>query len=218
MAAPPKKPDNPPDPWANFPGGNPFGSGGPFGRGGPFPGDLGDPANMDAWFRTMGIDPSDFRKLVDEMQRNMQDAFRTMGADPTKTFVSGFNVRIGPDGKPHFSSFGSKPQVQPAPGGKGIPSVVSDEREPLTDIIEDARQVAITMELPGVEKSDVNVHMAEDELEISVDTERRKYHKRVKLPAKVDPKTTNATYNNGILDVTVQKLGPDKSGVKVQVH
>lgn len=200
---------DPRDPWANFPGGNPFGQGGPFGGRDPF-------ANMDEFFRSMGIDPAEFHKLFEEMQRNLQDAFKDMGDDPSKGFVQGFSVRMGPDGKPRFSSFGNKPRVDNEQGG--IPRVGADEREPLTDVIEDNASVAITMELPGVEKQDINVHMTEDRLEISVDNDRRKYHKRVRLPAKVDPSTTKATYNNGILDVTVQKKEKDDEGVRVNVE
>jgi HSP20 family protein len=205
--------DKKPDPWAGFPGGNPFGPGGPFSGAGP------DPfGNLDAWFRNMGVDPAEFRRLVEEMQRNLQESFKGLGQDPSKSFVQGFSVKVGPDGKPTFTSFGNKPQVKPAPGGKGIPSVVSDEREPLTDVIEDTTQVSITVEMPGVTKEDIGLHMTEESLEISVDTEKRKYHKRVKLPTKVQPKTTKATYNNGVLDVTVKKAKPDASGLKIAVE
>lgn len=195
------------DPFANFPGGNPFGPNGPFGGGDPF-------RNMDEWMRKMGIDPKEFQSLFDDMQRGLHDALSNMGEDPSKGFVGGFNVRMGPDGKPHFSTFGNKPKVDVS-GAK--PSVGADEREPLTDVIEDAQGLAITMELPGVEKKDINVNVTEEHLEISVDNERRKYHKRVRLPTKVDPTTTKATYTNGILDVTVQKLGRDDPGVRVQI-
>lgn len=220
MATPAKPPS---DPFANFPGGNPFGPGGPFsgaaGGGDPF-------ANLDSWLRGMGVDPAEFRRMTDEMQRGLQDALRSMGPggpgqDPSKprSFVSGFSVKVGPDGKPHFNTFGNKAAAPGALGAaKGLPQIVTDEREPLTDLIEDAKQVSITMELPGVDKTDINVHMTDEELEISVDNERRKYHKRVKLPAKVDPKTTKATYTNGILDVTVQKRAPGKAGLKVAVE
>jgi HSP20 family protein len=216
-----------PDPWANFPGGNPFGAGGPFGPGGPFAGGLpsgfgGDP-NMEAWFRSMGIDPADFRRLVEEMQRNLQEAFKEWGSDPNRSFVSGFSVKVGPDGKPNFNTFGNKPQVRPAKptgaGIPGIPSIVSDEREPLTDVIDEGGRIAVTMELPGVSREDIDLRVNDNDLEISVDTERRKYHKRVKLPAAVDPTTTKATYNNGILDVTVQKKGGGRDdGMRVKVE
>src|SRR5215210_5973185 len=118
MATPPT------DPWANFPGGNPFGKEGPFGG-------VDPTADMEKWFRSMGIDPREFQKLVEEMQRNLQDAFKNFGADPGKSFVSGFQVKVGPDGKPTFNTFGNKPTVKPNPQGGGIPSIVSDEREPL---------------------------------------------------------------------------------------
>ncbi len=200
--------ETPDDPWKNFPGGNPFGPGGPFGGGDPF-------ANMDEWMRAMGIDPKEFRALFDDMQRNLQDAFKSMGQDPSKGFVSGFNVRMGPDGKPHFSTFGNKPSINT---DKTVPTVAADEREPLTDVIEEGNTIAITMELPGVDKADLDVKMNEESLEIAVDNERRKYHKRVRLPAKVDPATTKAVYNNGILDVTVQKLEDDDRSVRIAVE
>jgi len=215
---PPKTPPrNPNDPWANFPGGNPFGPNGPFGPGGPFAGSpFGDPAAMENWFRGMGLDSAEFRRMMDEMQRNLAEAFKGIGTDPSKSFVSGFNVRVGPDGKPHFSSFGTKPTVKANPEG-GLPAVATDEREPLTDVIDEGARIAVTIEMPGVARDDIDLHMTESELEISVDTDRRKYHKVVKLPARVDPDTTKATYTNGVLDVTVAKLkGPQGKRVVVK--
>lgn len=214
MHSPMASPSDPQDPWKNFPGGNPFGPGGPF-AGGFGPG--GDPtANMEAWFRSMGVDPSEFRRLVEQMQKDLQDAFKGLGTDPSKSFVSGFSVKVGPDGKPTFSSFGNKPQVRAPQPGQSLPAVSTDEREPLTDVIEEGDRVAVTMELPGVDKKDIQLHMTQDELEISVDNDRRKYHKRVKLPSRVVPDTTEATYTNGILDVTV-KRAPGPTGRRIPV-
>lgn len=169
--------------------------------------------DMDEFFRKMGIDPREFRGMFDDMQKSMEEAFRNLGQDPSKGFVGGFNVRMGPDGKPNFSTFGNKPSINP-----DAAKVSVDNREPLTDVIEDPASIAITMELPGVNKQDINLHMTDESLEIGVDNEVRKYHKRVKLPAKVDPSTTKATYNNGILDVTVQKVASDNAGVKIDVE
>lgn len=200
--------DEPHDPWQNFPGGNPF-AGGPFGGRDP----LGD---MDEWFRSMGVEPGEFRRLFDEMQRSLQDAFKHLGDDPSKGFVAGFNIRMGPDGRPHINSFGNKPQVGPKEGG-GM-RVGADEREPLTDVIEDAKSVAITMELPGVDKKDIDLKMTRERLEVGVDNDVRKYHKSVRMPSKVDPSTTKATYKNGILDVTVQKAEPEEDTVRIDVE
>lgn len=197
------------DPWKHFPGGNPFGPNGPLG------GPLDPMAGMDKWLRDMGIDPAEFRGLVDDMQRGLQDALRSMGQEPGRSFVSGFNVRVGPDGKPRFSTFGDRPKV--ASEG-GMPSIRGQDREPLTDVLDEGPQVSVTMELPGVDKKDIDLHMTERRLEVGVDTDRRKYHKLVKLPAKVDPQTTKATFKNGILDVTVQKLAADEPGVRIDVE
>lgn len=195
------------DPFANFPGGNPFGGKNPF-DGSPFD-------NMDDWLRSMGVDPKEFRDLFEDMQRNLGEAFKNMGQDPSKGFMAGFNVKMGPDGKPRFDTFGNKPKVHT---DARVPTIKDDGREPLTDVIEDPKTIAITMEVPGVDKKDLDVNMTEDHLEVSVDNEMRKYHKRVKLPAKVDPATTKATYSNGILDVVVQKLEHANQGVKISVE
>ena len=201
------------DPWAGLPGGNPFGPNGPFGPNSPFG---RDPfGSMENWLRQMGIDPREFSGMVEEMQRALQDALKNMGDDPTRSFAYGFHVRAGPDGKPRFSSFGNKPHIERGEGG--LPSVRTDDREPLTDVIEEDGAVAITMELPGVEKKDIDLHMTEERLEVAVDTERRKYHKRVRMPTKVDPATTKATFKNGVLDVTVRKVEGGQGGVRIQV-
>ncbi len=203
---------DPRDPFANFPGGNPFGPNGPFGPNSPFG---GDPfRGMDEWLKQMGIDPSDFRRIFDDMQRGLQDAMKNMGDDPSNGFMAGFNVRMGPDGKPHISSFGNKPRVNVGNDGPAVTS----EREPLTDVFEDPQSVAITMELPGVDKSDIDLKMTAERLDVGVDTETRKYHKSVRLPAKVDPSTTKATFTNGVLDVTVRKLDADDDAVQIHVE
>lgn len=205
---------DPRDPFANFPGGNPFGPNGPFGPNSPFG---GDPfRGMDEWMKQMGIDPADFRRIFDDMQRGLQDAMKNMGDDPSKGFMAGFNVRMGPDGKPHISSFGNKPTVN-APGS-GKPTIAADQREPLTDVFEDPQSVAITMELPGVDKQDIDLKMTAERLDVGVDTDARKYHKSVRLPAKVDPSTTKATFTNGVLDVTVKKLKADDDAVRINVE
>ncbi len=203
---------DPRDPFANFPGGNPFGPNGPFGPNSPFG---GDPfRGMDEWLKQMGIDPSDFRRIFDDMQRGLQDAMKNMGDDPSNGFMAGFNVRMGPDGKPHISSFGNKPRVNVGNDGPAVTS----EREPLTDVFEDPQSVAITMELPGVDKSDIDLKMTAERLDVGVDTETRKYHKSVRLPTKVDPSTTKATFTNGVLDVTVRKLDADDDAVQIHVE
>ncbi len=101
---------------------------------------------------------------------------------------------------------------------EGVPTI-SDEMEPLTDIIEGENDVAITVEIPGVEKEDIDLIATEDTLEIKVDSPKRKYHKRIDLPCNVKTKSTKATYKNGILDIVLDKKEKkkDHGGFKVSI-
>jgi HSP20 family protein len=151
----------------------------------------------------------DFKRMTEEMIRMLSNA------EPGKPVVHGYKFSLGPDGRPRIEDFGNK-SIQ---SDHGKP-VVSEEREPLTDVIEGKTDVSVTVEIPGVEKDDIDLHVTEDKLEITVDTPQRKYHKNVNLPADVIPKTTKATYKNGVLDVTItiKKKKKDKSGFKVNIE
>jgi HSP20 family protein len=170
---------------------------------------------FDDLFKGMGLPGRDFERMFDEMQRSIANALNNVGnIEPGKPYVHGFSFKIGPDGKPHISEFGNRAGV-PA---KGKP-VFSEEREPVTDVIEEPKTVAVTLEVPGVHKKDIDLRVTETELEVSVDNEARKYHKRIALPTRVKPNTTKATYNNGVLDVTIEKVtqSDTKKGFKVNV-
>ena len=169
------------------------------------------------------IDDDDFERIFDEMRKifesgDFKDIVENMmrgGIEPNKRFVHGFSVHLGPDGKPRIQEFGNR--AKKTPSG---PPTISEEREPLTDIIEGDNDIAITLEIPGVEKNDVDLNVTEETLEIKVDAPQRKYHKVLNLPAKVKPKTTKATYKNGVLDVVVEKRDRKKggSGYKVSIE
>ena len=114
----------------------------------------------------------DFDKLFEEMERMMEQAFKDSLPEMGQPFVRGFSVRRGPDGKPHIQEFGNKPFRAPS----GEPQI-SEEREPLIDLIEGDKTVSLTVEIPGVEKDDINLVVTEESLEITVDNPGRKYHK-----------------------------------------
>lgn len=169
------------------------------------------------------IGDDEFERIFDEMQKmfeniNFKDLMDDMlrdGIEPNKRFIRGFSVNIGPDGKPKIQEFGNRPIRSP----KGT-STISDEREPLTDIIEGDSDIAITIEIPGVEKDNIDLNVTEETLEIKVDAPERKYHKVVNLPNKVKTKSTKATYKNGILDIVLDKKDNKKggSGYKVSIE
>ncbi len=149
------------------------------------------------WFNIF----DEFDRLEDMMDEMMSKAFETPTekAKAYRPYVYGFSMSIGPNGKPVIREFGN---VQKSRFGPQI----REEREPLVDVIEEDKDVVIVAELPGVEKNGIHLHTTRDHLTISVDTPKRKYHKELTLPAKVDPKSAQASYKNGVLEVRLKKL------------
>ena len=153
-------------------------------------------------------------RIMDDIRRMTEELMRMFtNAQPGKPIVHGFKIHIGPDGKPRIEDFGNRPIRTP----DGEPQI-SEEREPLTDIIEGDDDVAVTVELPGVEKEDIDLNVTKDTLEIKVDTPQRKYHKIVDLPCDVVPKTTKATYKNGVLDIVIKRKEKKKPGEGYRVN
>ncbi len=168
----------------------------------------------DDWFRRRRR-RSPFFEDIDKMIEDMfKDIFEDMPKELYKEeqlpdgstvrkfgpFVYGYSMTLDPDGKPVIREFGN---LKPSRLGAPKPG---KHREPLVDVISGDKVIQVLAELPGVERSDINLDVSEESLSISVDTEIRRYHKEVNLPEKVDPDTAKAGYKNGVLEVTLNKL------------
>jgi HSP20 family protein len=140
----------------------------------------------------------DFDEELKEMRKRIEELMRELMKEPFKfedqPFVYGFSVRSGPDGKPAINGFGDLFREEDK----------ERVREPLTDIIEKDEEILITLEVPGVEKEDIDVEVTENRARVSVEKGKR-YYKDVVLPSNVDSSTTKATYKNGVLSITVKK-------------
>ena len=168
-----------------------------------------------------------FERMFKEMTRDLpKDAMTERKLPDGSTvrqygpYIYGYSMTMGPDGKPVVREFGN---VKPSRrrGMFGLPEAKlepSDTREPLVDVVEDAENVRVVGELPGVEKKDIQMKCAEDLLTISVSTPLRKYHKEVQLPTAVDPDTSKATYNNGVLEVILRKTKPKPRGKEIRIE
>jgi HSP20 family protein len=153
----------------------------------------------------------DFNSSIFEgMERQMEEIMRAFNnpefvrrqENRGKPIVSGFSIKIRPDGKVDVEQFGN---VKPV----GEKAIVKDEREPLVDVINRPKEVTVIAELPGVDKKEIKLKVAGESniLDISVP---HKFSKKVKLPAKVKPSLAKANYKNGILEVTLTKQKEDK--------
>ncbi|MGC9072510.1 MAG: archaeal heat shock protein Hsp20, partial [Acidilobus sp.] len=114
---------------------------------------------------------------------------------------------------PHVEQFGNIKK-----GGK-VKVILSDETEPMVDVMEHGDEVLIVADMPGVEKDQIKINTTEDKVYIRAEGDKRKYYKEVDLPAEVDPSTAKASYRNGVLEIRIKKKGPQRpQGVEVKVE
>ena len=158
----------------------------------------------------------EFDRLFKQMSSsfmNLDDVFEMLknAGNMSGPIFYGYTMTTGPDGKPVVNEYGNvKPNMLPA----------QEKREPLIDTLVDGKEktLKVVAEMPGVEKSDVNVVVGADKV-IHIDAERgeKKYDVKVPIKHKVDPESPKATYKNGILEL-VFKLEDEKSnGTTVNV-
>jgi len=91
-----------------------------------------------------------------------------------------------------------------------MPDQIEDEvREPLTDVFQDKDNVRICMELPGVEKSDIQLNINGNHAEVKA----KNFFKTVDLPTRDLEKGDKAVanYKNGVLEVVIPKLKKTES-------
>lgn len=143
-----------------------------------------------------------------QREQTLPDGTKVQSYGP---FVYGYSVTVGPDGKPKVKEFGNfKAGTQ-----LGKPHMdLKEKREPLTDVMDDDKNLRVIIELPGVEKDDIKLSGTDDKLTISVDTAKNKYYKEVDMPSKIDVKKAKSSYKNGVLDITVPKKKPEKTKVQ----
>ena len=165
---------------------------------------------------------SEFRKMRKQMDDLMRDAVEGNSTDNSskKPLVFGFSVTTGPDGIPKFEDF-SNNTIEPFSSSRNETkeATIDTSREPLTDVNETDSDIAITVELPGVAKEDIDINVTETRVEVKVDTEARNYFKAIDLSCEVQTKSSKATYTNGILDLVLKKKILEKAkGTKVKVN
>lgn len=169
-------------------------------------------SEFDEWLRRT-------RRLFDEMDRFidelMRESFEGIGRSHRRTvgpYFYGFSVTIGPDGVPRIREWGN---IRPGT----VKPRISESIEPFTDVIEEEDTIRVLVDIPGVEKEDINVEASETEIKVTAERGERKYFKVIKLPARVRPETAKANYKNGILTIIIEKetKGKKPSGIKVSI-
>jgi len=99
-----------------------------------------------------------------------------------------------------------------------VPKAEMEEiREPLTDVFEEEKAIKLYVELPGEEKEDIQLNVANGKVEVKA----KKFYKAMDLPTRtIDVEKTSAQYKNGVLEVTIPKTKKtnEKDAWKVKVE
>jgi HSP20 family protein len=75
------------------------------------------------------------------------------------------------------------------------------------DVYEEDDQLRVVADIPGVDKDDIDLKCDGEILTLDATADTREYHERLTLPARVDEHSAAASYNNGILEVTFDRVG-----------
>ena len=103
-------------------------------------------------------------------------------------------------------------------------------RKPLTDIWETDDNVIAKLELPGIEKEDIDINVTEDSLEVKVEKEKEEkeekpgfyrkersykgFYRCFSLPQNLESERAEAIYKNGVLEIKIPKSGDEKQKTK----
>jgi len=148
----------------------------------------------------------EFNRIVREFFEDFEEYRREFFVPPEhkpriRRYTWGFSIVIPPGGPPRIYRFGN---IRPSEKQKGK-VVRSEEFEPLASVYEEDGTIKVVVDLPGVSEESIKVNATEDKVMIRAEGRDRKYYKEIELPSKVDPNSVQASYRNGILELSFKK-------------
>jgi len=103
-----------------------------------------------------------------------------------------------------------------------LASELAEVRIPSVDLIERDEEVMLRAEVPGVDKKDIEVSVTGNSVTIKGETKREEkeekgeyyrseisraaFSRTLALPAQVDPDRANASFKDGVLEITLPKV------------
>ena len=113
-----------------------------------------------------------------------------------------------------------------------FPSQVPALKQPRVDVLDLGDALEVVADMPGVQKEDIEINLTPERIRISAEssteTERKdeyvyrergyaSYRRVLDLPADVLPDKAEATFKNGVLEVTIPKKEPTEAEKKTRV-
>jgi len=149
---------------------------------------------------------------------NTGDIFENPNGNQVHTYgpyYYGYQMTVGPDGKPQVREWGNVRSTS----ASGLLDA-SNAREPYVDktLNEKEKTLQLVTEMPGIEKSDIQVNVTDGTVSISAERGDRKYRTEIPLKYKVDENSTKAKYTNGVLELTFALAEEKPRGKLVSVE
>ena len=74
-------------------------------------------------------------------------------------------------------------------------------------VYETDEEIRVVADLPGVDKDALRIKCDGRHVTISASTGTSEYEERIELPARVDEHSASASFNNGVLEITLDRTG-----------
>ncbi len=105
--------------------------------------------------------------------------------------------------------------------GSSLPAAPETTQVPYVDVVDRGNDIVVTADMPGVDKKDIKINVRGDMLEISAEKKAEKeekekgyvrhersynrFYRSIRLPSPVEKDNARASFNNGVLEVTLPK-------------
>lgn len=80
-----------------------------------------------------------------------------------------------------------------------------EQLSPPSSVYEEENQVRVSVDLPGVTREQIEVNPSTKKVEVKAKNKEREYHKVINLPKKIDPTQISSRYENGVLELILEK-------------
>lgn len=107
-------------------------------------------------------------------------------------------------------------------------------RTPKTDIRDEGNELIIDVEMPGVDKGDIDLNLTHDRLSISAERKTGReeedegtylrersyssFKRAMTLPVEVNPNKAKARFERGVLHIEVPKAKPSGEGRRIEIE
>ena len=104
-------------------------------------------------------------------------------------------------------------KMMPRYAGIEIPSM---RRDDIGDWEDKNGEITLTVDMPGVEKKDIELNVDKHGVTVKAETKDRDYSFNKMFETVLNPEGVTAKFNNGVLDIKIQKAEEDK-GKKITI-